>query len=76
VNDAKARVRGDTVSPHIVAYFHAMLDGELRGDAPRGLAALDSSLRAAPVASVPVARDQSMWLALGYSRLGAAAKAR
>jgi tetratricopeptide (TPR) repeat protein/tRNA A-37 threonylcarbamoyl transferase component Bud32 len=76
VNDAKARVRGDTVSPYIVAYFHSMLDGELRGDASRGLAALDTALRAAPVASVPVARDQSMWLALGYSRLGAAAKAR
>jgi len=53
-----------------------MLDGELRGDAPRGLAALDAALRTTPVASVPLARDQSMWLALGYARLGAAAKAR
>ena len=76
VNEAKARVRGDTVSPHQVAYFHATLDGELRGDAPRGLAELDAALRATPVASVPVARDQSLWLALGYARLGAPEKAR
>ncbi|MGE5728321.1 MAG: protein kinase domain-containing protein, partial [Gemmatimonas sp.] len=76
VNEAKARVRGDTVNPHSIAFFHAMLDGELRGDARRGIDALDAALRATPVASVPVARDQSMMLALGYSRLGAAAKAR
>jgi eukaryotic-like serine/threonine-protein kinase len=76
VNEAKARVRGDTVSPYVVAYTRAMLDGELRGDAPRGLAALDAALRATPVASVPLEQDQSMWLALGYARLGAAAKAR
>jgi tetratricopeptide (TPR) repeat protein len=76
VNEAKARVRGDTVGPHSVAYFHAMLDGELRGDAARGLATLDAALRATPVTSVPVARDQSNLLALGYARLGAPAKAR
>ena len=69
-------MRGDTVSPDLVAYQQAMLDGHLRGDAPRGLAALDAALRTTPVASVPVARDQSLWLALGYARLGAAAKAR
>ena len=76
VNEARARVRGDTLSPDLVGYFHAMVDGELRGDATRGIAALDAALKAAPVASVPVTRDQSMWLALGYARLGAAAKAR
>ena len=53
-----------------------MLDGQLRGDVPRGLAALDAALRATPPASVPVARDQSMWVAYAYSRLGATAKAR
>ncbi len=76
VNDAKARVRGDTVSPDLVAYQQAILDGLLRGDAARGIATLDAALRKTPVASVPVDHDQSLWLALGYSRLGAAAKAR
>jgi tetratricopeptide (TPR) repeat protein/tRNA A-37 threonylcarbamoyl transferase component Bud32 len=76
VNEAKARVRGDTVSPYDVAFFHAIVDGELRGDAPRGLAALDAALRATPPASFPVVRDRSHWLALGYARLGSAAKAR
>jgi eukaryotic-like serine/threonine-protein kinase len=76
VNEAKARVRADTVSPDLVAYQQAILDGHLRGDAPRGIAELDAALRATPVASVPVERDQSIWLALGYARLGAAAKAR
>ena len=76
VNEAKARVRGDTADPYIVAFTHAMLDGQLRGDATRGIAALDAALRATPVASVPVDQDQSMMLALGYARLGAAGKAR
>ena len=76
VNDAKARVRADTVSPDVTAYQQAMLDGHLRGDVPRGIAELDAALRRTPVASVPVERDQSIWLALGYARLGAAAKAR
>ena len=34
------------------------------------------SSRANPPASVPVSRDQSMWLAYAYARLGATAKAR
>src|SRR5205807_2343388 len=75
LNDATARLRGDTVSPDVVAFQQAMLDGQLRGDVPRGIAALDAARRATPVASVPVAKDQSMMLALGYARLGAAAKA-
>ncbi|HEU6451338.1 MAG TPA: protein kinase [Gemmatimonadaceae bacterium] len=75
-NEAKARVRGDTASPYDVAYFHATLDGELRDDAPRGLATLDAALRKTPVMSIPLARDRSLWLALAYSRLGAPAKAR
>jgi eukaryotic-like serine/threonine-protein kinase len=76
VNEGRARLRGDTVSPYDVAYFHATLDGQLRGDAPRGLVALDAALRATPVATVPLERDRSLWLALGYSRLGNPAKAR
>jgi tetratricopeptide (TPR) repeat protein len=76
VNEARARLRGDTVSAHEVAFFHAMLDGELRGDASRGLATLDAALRAAPPASLPLSKDRSQWLALGYARLGVPAKAR
>ena len=73
--DTKAR-SGDSVSPYLVAYNHATLDGVLRGNEARGLATLDSTLRAAPPSSVPAARDQSLWVALAYSRLGAPAKAR
>jgi tetratricopeptide (TPR) repeat protein/tRNA A-37 threonylcarbamoyl transferase component Bud32 len=76
VTEAKARVRGDTVSPYDIAAFHAMLDGQLRGDAARGIATLDAALRANPVASVPLDRDASLSLALAYARLGATAKAR
>ena len=76
VNEARARVRGDTASPYDVAYFHATLDGELRDDASRGLATLDAALRKTPVMSVPLARDRSLWPALAYSRLDAPAKAR
>ena len=76
VNEARARVSGDTVDPYFVAFVHAMVDGELRGDATRGIAALDAALRATPVASIPVDKEQSTLLALGYARLGAAGKAR
>jgi tetratricopeptide (TPR) repeat protein len=76
VNEAKARVRGDTVSPYEVAFFHAMLDGELRGNPSRGLATLDEAARVMPPASVPLARDRSLRLAQAYARLGAPAKAR
>jgi tetratricopeptide (TPR) repeat protein len=75
-NEARIRVRGDSMNPYLAAQFHAMVDGQLRGDVPRGLAALDAAIRATPPASVPVARDQSMWVAYAYSRLGATAKAR
>ena len=73
---ARARVRGDTTSPYLIAYFHAMVDGKLRGNRARGIAILDSTLRAHPVASQPLARDQSIMAALAYSVLGDAAKAR
>jgi eukaryotic-like serine/threonine-protein kinase len=76
VNEAKARVRGDTVSPYDVAFFHAIVDGELRGNPGRALAALDETARTNPPANVPLIRDRSLQLALAYARLGAPAKAR
>ena len=76
LSEARFRVRGDSTNPYMVAHFHAMVDGQLRGDVPRALAALDAAVRATPPASVPVSRDQSMWVAYAYSRLGATAKAR
>jgi tetratricopeptide (TPR) repeat protein len=74
--EARAKARGDTVSPYQVAFTQARLDGLIRGDVARGLADLDAALRAAPMASVPVATDQSNQLALGYALLGNAARAR
>jgi tetratricopeptide (TPR) repeat protein len=74
--EASARFRGDTISPHFTAFVQAMMDGALRGDTARGLAVLDAVLRTAPVESVPLARDGSMFVAFAYSRLGAPAKAR
>jgi hypothetical protein len=40
------------------------------------LAALDAALRTTSPASLPLVRDRSQWLALGYARLGTPAKAR
>lgn len=74
--EARARARGDTVSPYQVAFTLVRLDGMVRGDVARGLADLDAALRATPIASVPVATDQSIMLATGYALLGNAAKAR
>jgi tetratricopeptide (TPR) repeat protein len=74
--ELSARINGDTISPYLVAYFQAATDGLLRGDPAKGLATLDATMRAYPVASTPIAKDQSMWVALGYAALGAPAKAR
>ena len=74
--DATARLRGDSVSPYQIAYWHAMVDGALRGNTARARAMLDSTLRAHPVASEPLERDQSQYLALAYALMGDAAKAR
>ncbi len=74
--DATARLRGDSVSPYQIAYWHAMVDGALRGNTARATAMLDSTLRAHPVASEPLERDQSQYLALAYALMGDAAKAR
>ena len=76
VNEAKARIRGDTVTLHDGGFFHAMVDGTLRGDVKRGLAALDEAQRVAPPASLPLTRDGSPFLALGYTQLSVPAKAR
>ncbi|HEX6815181.1 MAG TPA: tetratricopeptide repeat protein, partial [Gemmatimonadaceae bacterium] len=77
VNAGRARLRGDTINPYIVAFREAEVDGEIRGDAQRGLAVLDAALRATPLTpDQPVSRDQSYWLAVGYAALGAPAKAR
>jgi len=75
-DESRARIRGDTTSPYITAFIHASIDGLLRGDAARALAALDSTMRSNPPSAVPVERDQSLWVAYAYARLGAVAKAR
>jgi tetratricopeptide (TPR) repeat protein/tRNA A-37 threonylcarbamoyl transferase component Bud32 len=76
VNEAKARVRGDTAHVYDLAYFNATLDGQLRGNPARGIATLDAALRTVRPDALPVARDRSLWLALGYANLEAPAKAR
>ncbi|HEX6050072.1 MAG TPA: protein kinase [Gemmatimonadaceae bacterium] len=75
-SEARARVRGDTLPPYAIAFFHAILDGELRGDVRRGLATLDAALRATPPESLAVDLDRRQNLAWAYARLGAPAKAR
>ncbi len=74
--ETTARVRGDTASPYSVAYFRAMLDGELRDKVSSGIATLDAALRATPLATVPVDHDRAFLLVLAYAQLGAPAKAR
>jgi eukaryotic-like serine/threonine-protein kinase len=73
---ARLRVRGDAPNPYFQAMFHAMLDGSLRGNTARGIAQVDSTLRATPPAAVPVQQDASMWTVLAYSQLGAVDRAR
>jgi tetratricopeptide (TPR) repeat protein/tRNA A-37 threonylcarbamoyl transferase component Bud32 len=75
-SDSYIRLTGDTSPPYLAAHLHATLEGQLRGHEARGLAILDSVLRAVPLESVPVDRDKSPWVALGYAQLGAPAKAR
>ena len=76
VTEGRARLLGDTISPYENAYFHATVDGGLRGNVRHGLAMLDSTLRAVPPTSVPLPRDRSLWLSVGYAQLGDTAKAR
>ncbi|HEX5438345.1 MAG TPA: hypothetical protein VFW98_14410, partial [Gemmatimonadaceae bacterium] len=76
-NAARARLTADTVSPYLTAYRDAVVDADVRGDAPRALAALDSAVHTMPVAAVPPSRVSTMyWLVAGYARAGAPAKAR
>ncbi len=75
-NAARARFRGDSANPYDEASFRAAIDGEVRANPSRGLAILDSTLRAHPIASMPFERDLSMQIAMEYARLGAPAKAR
>ena len=74
--EARVRALGDTLPPYIVAFFRAILDGELRGDVRRGLATLDAALRATPPESLALDFDRRQYLAWGYARLGEPAKAR
>ncbi len=76
VTEGRARLLGDTISPYENAYFHATVDGSLRSNVHHGLATLDSTLRAVPPTSVPLPRDRSLWLSVGYAQLGDTAKAR
>ncbi|HEY4320380.1 MAG TPA: protein kinase [Gemmatimonadales bacterium] len=73
---ARARARGDSASSALLADFRAGVDGAVRGNVARGIAEIDSELRAHPMASQAVADDQSSLLALDYALLGSAAKAR
>jgi tetratricopeptide (TPR) repeat protein len=76
VNATRARVLGDTIDPVFAAWGQSAIDGEIRGNVPRGVATLDAAARVAAGRDVPIATDQSLWLAYGYARLGEPAKAR
>jgi len=74
---ANARLHADTASPYLVAYDEAVVDASVRGHAARGVAVLDAASRAVPVATVPLSGNANLfWLAAGYARAGAPAKAR
>ncbi|HEY4320384.1 MAG TPA: protein kinase [Gemmatimonadales bacterium] len=72
----QARARGETPNPYLAADAAATTDGWIRGNPAKGIAHLDSVLHAYPVASVPLSRDISTWLAADYGMLGDGAKAR
>ncbi|MEO8227699.1 MAG: tetratricopeptide repeat protein, partial [Gemmatimonadota bacterium] len=70
------RVRGDSTNPHFMAAIDAMVDGTLRGNPARGLARLDSTIGARPLAAVPLSRFPYFYLPMAYSQLGKPARAR
>jgi tetratricopeptide (TPR) repeat protein len=74
--ETRIQVRGDTANKIDVAAFHAVINGELRGDVSRGIATLDAARRETEAASIPAPQDRSWVLAMAYARLGASAKAR
>jgi len=74
---ANERLHADTASPYLAAYGDALVDAQIRGDPPRGVAALDAAVHGTPVASVPPTRTADLyWVAAGYAMAGAPAKAR
>ena len=76
-NAALARTGGRAADSYATVFSQAMEDGVIRGNASRGIAELDSTIRAYPVASAPVATLHNLALAIeAYAQLGAAAKAR
>jgi len=72
-NAALAHVDGRDPDAYETAYAQAMTDGVIRGNASRGIAELDSTLRAQPMPPASVAHVN---LAGAYAQLGATAKAR
>ncbi|MBA2627656.1 MAG: protein kinase, partial [Gemmatimonadales bacterium] len=76
VVDAWFRVRGDSANLHVRTAFEAMIHGTLRGNAARGLALLDSTIRARPLAAVPISRVPYFWFPMAYAQLGRPATAR
>jgi eukaryotic-like serine/threonine-protein kinase len=63
-------------TPAYMAPEQAAADPAADHRADKGLAALDAAYRVAALASLPLLRDRSQFLALGYTRLNSAAKAR
>jgi tetratricopeptide (TPR) repeat protein/tRNA A-37 threonylcarbamoyl transferase component Bud32 len=75
-DEAALRIRGDSANPYFHAYEEAWIDGVLRGNGARAMAALDRTLAAFPPASATFQQDQSYWMAYAYAELGEIAKAR
>jgi tetratricopeptide (TPR) repeat protein len=74
---ALARSNVHAADPYATVFSRAMVDGAIRGSASHGIAELDSTFRAYPVASAPVAMLRNVPLAIeAYAHLGSAAKAR
>ena len=74
---ALTRTRGHPADPYATVFSQATRDGVIRGNASQGIAELDSTFRAYPVASAPATRLQNLSLAIvAYAQLGSAAKAR
>jgi tetratricopeptide (TPR) repeat protein/tRNA A-37 threonylcarbamoyl transferase component Bud32 len=74
---ALIRTRGHAADPYATVFSLATRDGVVRGNASRGIAELDSTFRAYPVASAPTTTLQNLSLAIfAYAQLGSAAKAR
>jgi tetratricopeptide (TPR) repeat protein len=74
---ALARTNVHAVDPYATVFSRAMRDGAIRGSASHGIAELDSTFRAYPIASAPVAMLRNVPLAIeAYAQLGSPAKAR